>query len=264
MSSEDKTLGRLVGFEPTAGRLTGRIAVVTGGSAGIGQEIARTLASEGADIAVADINLADETKALVEATGQRFFSAKVDVSDEAQVNAFAGEVRDALGRVDILVNNAGIVPHGDFENATFEQWKRTFAINADGPFLTAKAFLDDLKHSNAGRVINISAVAYWAPQPLFVAYVPSKGALNGFTHVLAANLASHDVTVNAVAPSLTETASALQAVSEEFFGLTLQMQDLKRRQKPADVANTVAFLASDEAAFITGQIIAVDGGVTRR
>lgn len=247
-----------------AGRLTDRIAVVTGGSAGIGQEIARKLASEGADIAVADINPADETKALVEATGQRFFSAKVDVSDEAQVTAFAGEVRDALGHVDVLVNNAGIVPFGEFENVTFEQWKNTFAVNVDGAFLTAKAFLDDLKQSNAGRVINISAAAYWTTPPPFVAYVSSKGALNGLTHVLAANLASHDVTVNAVAPSLTETAKTLETAGAGFFDLTMQMQDLKRRQKPVDVANTVAFLASDEAAFITGQIIAVDGGMTRR
>jgi 3-oxoacyl-[acyl-carrier protein] reductase/(S)-1-phenylethanol dehydrogenase len=247
-----------------AGRLTDRIAVVTGGSAGIGQEIARKLASEGADIAVADINPADETRALVEATGQRFFSAKVDVSDEAQVNTFAGEVRDALGPVDILVNNAAVVPLADFDNATFEHWKHTFAINAGGPFLTAKAFLGDLKHSDAGRVINITAAAYWTTPPPFVAYASSKGALNGLTHVLAANLASHDVTVNAVAPSLIQTATTLQAVSEEFFDQTVQMQDLKRRGKPEDIADTVAFLASDEAAFITGQIIVVDGGITRR
>ena len=110
-----------------AGRLTDRIAGVTSGSAGIGQEIARELVSEAADIAVADINAAEETRALVEATGQRFFSAKVDVSDEAQVNVFAGEARDALGPADILVNNAAIVPLADFDNATFEHWKHTFA-----------------------------------------------------------------------------------------------------------------------------------------
>lgn len=131
-----------------AGRLTDRIAVVTGGSTGIGQETARKLASEGADIAVADINPSAETRALVEATGQRFFGAKTDVSDEAQVNVFAREVRDALGPVDILVNNAAVVPLADIDNATFEHWKHTFAINADGPFLTAKAFLGDLKDSD--------------------------------------------------------------------------------------------------------------------
>ncbi|MGW2888028.1 SDR family NAD(P)-dependent oxidoreductase [Streptomyces griseoruber] len=247
-----------------AGRLAGRIAVVTGGSAGIGQEIARKLSSEGADIAVADVNLADETKAFVEANGQRFFHAKVDVSDQAQVNAFAAEVRDALGHVDIVVNNAGIVPFGDIDDVTFEQWNQTFAVNVNGAFLMVKAFLEDLKRSHAGRVINITSGSYWLSPPPFVAYVSSKGALNGLTGVLAANLASHDVTVNAVAPSLVRTATALRNTSEEFFEQTVQFQDLKRQQTPEDVVGTVAFLASDEAAFITGQIIAVDGGMTRR
>ncbi|MCX4706625.1 SDR family oxidoreductase [Streptomyces sp. NBC_01352] len=247
-----------------AGRLAGRIAVVTGGSAGIGQEIARKLSSEGADIAVADVDAAHDTQELVEGNGRRFISTKVDVSDAAQVNAFAAEVRDALGPVDILVNNAGIVPFAGIDDVTLEQWNRTFAVNVTGAFLTAKAFLEDLKQSTAGRVINITSGSYWVSPPPFVAYVSSKGALNGFTNVLAANLAEHDVTVNAVSPSLVPTAAALRSADEAFFDMTVQMQDLKRRQSPTDVANTVAFLASDEAAFITGQILAVDGGLTRR
>ena len=136
-----------------AGRLAGRIAVVTGGSAGIGQEIARKLSSEGADIAVADIDAADDTQGAVEGYGRRFLSAKVDVSDEAQVNAFAAEVRDALGPVDILVNNAGIVPFAGIDDVTFEQWSRTFAVNVTGAFLMDKAFLEDLRQSTAGRVL---------------------------------------------------------------------------------------------------------------
>jgi 3-oxoacyl-[acyl-carrier protein] reductase/(S)-1-phenylethanol dehydrogenase len=246
------------------GRLAGRTAVVTGGSAGIGQEIARKLSSEGADIAVADVSPADETRALVEANGQRFFGAKADISDEVQVNDFATQVRDALGRADIVVNNAAIVLLSDFDNVTFEQWSQTFSVNVNGAFLTARAFLEDLKQSSAGRVINITSGTYWVSPPPFVSYVSAKGALNGFTHVLAANLAQYDVTVNAVAPSLVRTAAAVRTVNEEFFAATVQLQDLKRVQAPADVADTVAFLASDEAAFITGQIIAVDGGLTRR
>ncbi|WP_245685628.1 SDR family NAD(P)-dependent oxidoreductase [Streptomyces yerevanensis] len=247
-----------------AGRLAGKIAVVTGGSAGIGQEIARKLSSEGADIAVADVDAANDTQGFVEGNGRRFFSTKVDVSDEAQMNAFAAEVRDALGRVDIVVNNAGIVPFADIDDVTFEQWNKVFAVNVNGAFLTVKAFLEDLKQSDAGRVINITSGSYWTSPPPFVAYVSSKGALNGFTSVLAANLAKHDVTVNAVAPGLVPTAKALQSAGEQFFDMTVQMQDLKRRQTTADVSNTVAFLAGDEAAFITGQILAVDGGLTRR
>jgi len=247
-----------------AGRLAGRTAVITGGSAGIGQEIARRLSSEGADIAVADVNPADDTRALVEANGQRFFSAKVDVSDQAQVNAFATQVHDALGRADILVNNAAVVLFADFDTVTFEQWRRTFSVNVDAAFLTAKAFLDDLKHSPAGRVINITSSSYWKSTPPFVSYVSAKGALHGFTYVLATNLAPDNVTVNAVAASLVRTAAAVGNTGEEFFDQTVQLQDLKRTQTPQDVAGAVAFLASDDAAFITGQIIAVDGGLTRR
>lgn len=247
-----------------AGRLAGRTAVVTGGSAGIGQEIARKLSAEGADIAVLDVDPAEETRVLVEANGQRFFSAKVDVSDETQVNAAAAQVRDALGRVDIVVNNAAIVLLSDFDNVTFAQWRQTFSVNVDGAFLTTKAFLDDIKGSSAGRVINISSSSYWTSPPPFVAYVSAKGALNGLTSVLATNLARYEITVNAVAPSLVRTAAALRNTSEEFFDQTVQLQDLKRQQTPQDVADTVAFLASDEAAFITGQIVAVDGGITRR
>jgi NAD(P)-dependent dehydrogenase (short-subunit alcohol dehydrogenase family) len=238
--------------------------VITGGSAGIGQEVARRLSADGADIAVADVNPADETKASVEANGQRFVSAIVDVSDETQINAFAETVRNELGPVDIVVNNAAVVLLADFDHVTVEEWTKTFSVNVTGAFLTVKAFVADLKKSNAGRVINMSSGTYWAPPPPFISYVSAKGALNGFTHVLATNLAPHDVTVNAVAPGLVRTESALQNTSEQFFDMTVQMQDLKRQGTPTDVANIVAFLASDDSSFITGQIIAADGGLSRR
>jgi NAD(P)-dependent dehydrogenase (short-subunit alcohol dehydrogenase family) len=247
-----------------AGRLTGRTAVVTGGSAGIGQEIARRLAAEGADIAVADLSPADETRELVAATGRRFFSDKVDISDEDAIRGFATRVRSELGGVDVLVNNAAVVLLADMDHVTFEEWRRTFAVNVDGAFLTTQAFLPDLKASGAGRVINITSSSYWTPPPPFVSYVSAKGALNGFTSVLAANLAPHDITVNGVAASLVRTAAAVENTDDFFFEQTVQGQDIKRVQMPADVSGVVAFLSSDDAAFITGQIIVADGGSTRR
>ncbi|MEW2403415.1 SDR family oxidoreductase [Streptomyces sp. NPDC046862] len=246
------------------GRLTGKTAVVTGGSTGIGQEIARRLASEGADIAVADVGPANETRELVAETGRRFFSDKVDISDEDAIHGFAARVRSELGATDILVNNAAVVLLADIEHVTLDQWRRTFAVNVDGAFLASKAFLPDLKASGSGRIVNITSSSYWTAPPPFVSYVSAKGALNGFTSVLAANLAAHDITVNGVAAGLVRTAASVENTNEAFFEQAVQIQNIKRVQMPADVSGVVAFLASDDAAFITGQIIVADGGSTRR
>ncbi|MBT2118933.1 SDR family oxidoreductase [Dyella sp. LX-66] len=245
-------------------RLAGRLAVITGGAAGIGRAIAYKLAKEGAHIAVADLNPADETRALVESHGRRFYSMQCDVSDEAQVNAFAASVRQEFGGVDIVVNNAAIALIADLEHTSFEQWRQLFSLNAGSCFLMAKAFVEDLKHSKAGRVISMSSSSYWESPPSFLAYVSTKGAINGFTHALATDLARYNITVNAIAPSVVRTPTTLRNLSEEFFEHHLQFQNLKRQQTPEDAANMVAYLADDEAAFITGQIFAVDGGLTRR
>ncbi|MFF4117604.1 SDR family NAD(P)-dependent oxidoreductase [Streptomyces sp. NPDC001714] len=247
-----------------AGRLAGRTAVVTGGSAGIGQEIARRLASEGADIAVADLEPAEETRELVAATGRRFLGGKVDVSDEGAVQEFSARVRAELGRADILVNNAAVVLLADIDRVTYDDWRRTFAVNVDGPFLVSRAFLPQLRESGAGRIVNITSSSYWTPPPPFVSYVAAKGALNGLTSVLAANLAAHGITVNGVAAGLVRTAAAVAHTDEAFFEHTVRGQDIKRVQLPADVSGVVAFLASDDAAFITGQLVVADGGSTRR
>ncbi|MEI5571940.1 SDR family oxidoreductase [Streptomyces brasiliscabiei] len=230
----------------------------------MGQEIARRLAAEGADIAVADIAPADETRELVAETGRRFLSDKVDISVEEAIHGFAARVRSELGAADILVNNAAVVLLADIEHVTLDEWRRTFAVNVDGAFLASKAFLPDLKASGSGRIVNITSSSYWTALPPFVSYVSAKGALNGFTSVLAANLAAHGITVNAVAAGLVRTAAAVKNTSEAFFEQAVQVQNIKRVQMPADVSGVVAFLACDDASFITGQIIVADGGSTRR
>ncbi|MEI5521904.1 SDR family oxidoreductase [Streptomyces brasiliscabiei] len=226
--------------------------------------MARRLAAEGADIAVADIAPADETRELVAETGRRFLSDKVDISVEEAIHGFAARVRSELGAADILVNNAAVVLLADIEHVTLDEWRRTFAVNVDGAFLASKAFLPDLKASGSGRIVNITSSSYWTALPPFVSYVSAKGALNGFTSVLAANLAAHGITVNAVAAGLVRTAAAVKNTSEAFFEQAVQVQNIKRVQMPADVSGVVAFLACDDASFITGQIIVADGGSTRR
>lgn len=245
------------------GKLDGRVAVITGGAGGIGQTTAQTLARHGADIAVADIGSLEETKNIVEAEGRRFLGALCDISDEAQVNDLAVQVEQTLGPVDIIVNNAAFAQIVGIEDTSLELWNKTFAVNVTGYFLTIKAFLGQLKRSSAGRIISMSSSAYWTGTGNFTAYTTGKGAVNALTHSLATDLGKYNITVNAVAPSLTRSLSTLRECSEDVFATIAMKRNLKREQTSEDSANVIAFLASDDASFITGQVISVDGGLAR-
>lgn len=245
-------------------RLDKRIAVVTGGGAGIGQAIATRFAQEGADVAIADIGAMADTEAAVRAAGGRFLGVTCDCSKPGEVQAFADQVQQTFGRCDILVNNVGIYPLIPFDELGFEDWKRLFEINVDSQFLMSKAFVPGMKQQGWGRIINLTSTVFWLKIEAYTHYISTKAANIGFTRALATELGPHGVTVNAIAPSLVRTAtSEASPLAAMFDALPEMLQSIKRTQVPDDLTGAALFLASDDAAFMTGQTLAVDGGMVR-
>lgn len=247
-----------------SGRLNNRVAVITGGAAGIGRAIAERFAAEGADIVIADLAPAEQTAEAVRTLGRTALVLKCDVSSPEEVAEFGRQMLKRFCRCDILVNNAGIYPMQAFEKISFEQWKRMFAINVDSQFLMAQAFVPTMKQAGWGRIINLTSTTYWLNIEHYVHYVSTKAANIGFTRALASELGKHGITVNAIAPSLVRTAtSEASSLAGMFETLPNMFQSIKRLSVPEDLTGTAVFLASDDAAFLTGQTLAVDGGMVR-
>lgn len=248
------------------GRLAGRVALVTGGARGIGRGIVLGLAAEGAAVCVDYATRADEaaqTVALVEAAGGRAFAVRADVADAAAVDAMVAETVARYGRLDIVVNNAAITDaHRDWTEVTEEDWDRSLAVNLKSCFLTLKAAYPHLLAGGHGRVINIASVTFLTGQGRLLDYVSSKGGMIGFTRTLARDVGKDGITVNAVTPGaiLTEAELVMFPDQEGVAKMLAGLQSIPRRGLPADIANAVVFLASDEASFITGQTLNVDGG----
>jgi 3-oxoacyl-[acyl-carrier protein] reductase/(S)-1-phenylethanol dehydrogenase len=245
-----------------SGRLAGRVAVVTGAAHGIGRAYARRLAAEGASVAVVDIADGSGTVAEIEAAGSKGASFMTDVTSPAQVAAAAGNIEAALGAVDILVNNAGIYPNQPLAEMSIDDWRRMFAVNVESMFLTCQAFTPSMKARGWGRIVNMTSNSVGLVIPGFTHYIASKMAVIGLTRGLATELAESGITANAIGPSLVRTATT-EAGPEIFFEVVPQMQAIKRVQVPDDLCGTLAFLVSDDAAFITGQTFYVDGGLVR-
>lgn len=245
-------------------KLQGKVALVTGASQGLGQAFASSLAQAGADLVLVDINSTAETEKLVTAAGQRCLSMKCDVSNEAQVQEVAKQVDLHFGRCDIVVNNAGIIPLTPFDELDLADWKRTFAINVEGPFLMCKAFVPGMKKHGWGRIINIASAVFWTRANTGVHYPSTKAAVIGFTRALADELAQFGITVNAIAPGITlTTGTANSDLAAKIETVATTRQAIKRVGVPADFEGAVVFLASDDSAFITAQTLCVDGGMTR-
>lgn len=237
-----------------------RVAIVTGAAQGIGAGIARELAADGHRVVVADINLDGAQRVAAEIGG---VAKRLDVSDPDQVSAFVAEVTDELGRIDILVNDAALVPFVPWDQLDFVEWRRVMSVNLDGMFLMTKAVIPVMEKAGYGRIVNIASNTFVAGTPNFAHYVASKGASIGFVRALAGEIGERGITINAVAPGLTETEGVLAGPHNEGFGYVVAAQAFKRKGLPSDIAPAVAFLASEKAGWITGQTLVVDGGHTR-
>ena len=244
-------------------RLDGRVALITGGSRGIGRAIALRLAEAGANIAIlyaGNEAATSETCAAIEALGVKAFSAKCDVSNSADVTAAVKSVHDSLGKVDILVNNAGITRDGISLRMKEEDFRRVIDVNLTGAFLTTQAVMSDFIRRRSGRVINIASVAGQMGNAGQANYSSAKAGMIGLTKTLARELAGRGVTVNAVAPGFVRT-EMTAAMSEDALRQGVSTVPMGRMAEPEEIAEAVCFLAGDRAAYITGTVLSVNGGL---
>jgi 3-oxoacyl-[acyl-carrier protein] reductase/(S)-1-phenylethanol dehydrogenase len=241
----------------------GRVAVVTGAAAGLGQAYAVRLAADGASVVVADVADGSATLDLVRKAGGKGVGLLCDVSDPKSVEGFAREVTDQFGRVDILVNNAGIYPMAHFRETTLELWNKVLGVNLTGTFLMCKAFIDGMSQRSYGRIVNIASRTYWINSTGYSHYIASKGGVIGLSRALATEYGAHGVTINVVAPGLVRTEHNEQVVEPERYAALLSRQAIPRLEEPGDLVGAISFLTSDDAAFITGQTLLVEGGMVR-
>jgi pyridoxal 4-dehydrogenase len=240
------------------GKLDNRVAIVTGGAQGIGKAIADKLADEGAKVVVADVN-GEGAEQAAPAGGR---GMQVDVSSEEQVQRMVAKTVTRFGKLDVLVNNAAIVPFTPWDEVDFAEWRRIMSVNLDGAFLTSHHAQKAMREAGYGRIVNIASNAMLAGTPNLAHYVASKGGVLAFTRALAREVGKYGITVNAVAPGLTASEGVLAGPHKEAFEFVEMLQCIPRRGEPSDIAPSVAFLCSEEAGWVTGQLLVADGGMS--
>jgi NAD(P)-dependent dehydrogenase (short-subunit alcohol dehydrogenase family) len=242
-------------------RLEGKVALVTGGSQGIGHAIARGLAAEGARIVVADLRRAEEAAAsFPDGVG-----ITADVSSEEDVQRLVAETVERCGRLDVLVNNAGLyasLAMRPFTEIPLEEWRQVMDVNVASMFLTCRAAVPRMREAGGGAIVNISSGTPFRGVPFLLHYVTSKGAIVALTRALAKELGPDGIRVNCVAPgfTLSEGVKAHPEVVEKLRDVSVAARTIQRDQVPEDVVGAACFLASPEASFVTGQTMVIDGG----
>ncbi len=243
-------------------RFENRVAVVSGAAQGMGKAVAERLGEEGATVIAVDIN-GDGANATAKALGGKSYGMACDIGDEDQVGKLFADVAAKFGKLDVLVNVAAIVPFVKWDEINFKEWRRVLRVNLDGLYLMCRAGSDLMRKHNYGRIVNFSSNSIFAGTPNMAHYVASKGGVLTFTRALATELGGYKITVNTVCPGLTDTEGVQQTPHKEAFGFVEMLQAIKGKGVPADIVPAVAFLASDEAHWITGQALNVDAGMVR-
>lgn len=239
-----------------------RVAIVTGAGRGIGKAIALELAAAGADVVITNRTreLGEAVKREIEALGRKCLAVQADVSDPQQVEDLVKQAQEMFPTVDILVNNAGITKDQLFMRMSAEEWRQVMAVNLDGMFYMTRAVIRAMVKQRWGRIINISSVVGFTGNPGQVNYSSTKSAMVGFTKSIAKELGSRNITCNTVAPGFIET-DMTGVLSAEQKQAILGQVPLGRMGSPADIAKAVRFLASEDAGYITGAVLHVNGGM---
>lgn len=243
--------------------LTGKNAVVTGGSRGIGRAIALELARQGANVAInytSNKELAETVVKKVEEYNVKAIAIKADVSNGDEVNNMMKSIKEAFGSIDILVNNAGITKDTLLMRMKIEDWEKVIDINLKGTFLCTKAVTRDMMKQKYGKIVNMASVVGITGNAGQANYSASKAGIIGFTKSVAKELASKNININAIAPGFIQT-DMTDKLSDSIKEEMLNTIPIKRYGKPQDIANVVTFLCSEKASYITGQVIHVDGGM---
>ena len=244
---------------PISFGLSGRVVIVTGGAQGIGEACVRRFAREGAHVVIADL---DDTRGQALATELGALYVHCDVGHKPDVDTLVAQAMAAHGRIDVLVNNAGIFKAAEFLDVTEADFDAVLRVNVKGAFLAGQAVAREMVKRGSGNIVNMSSVNGVMAIPTIASYNVSKGGINQLTRVMALALADQGVRVNAVAPGTIATELAARAVltSEEAKTKIMMRTPMKRLGEPSEIADVVAFLASDAASYITGEIVTVDGG----